>query len=301
MTIGEKLKEAREAQNITLDDLQDSTKIQKRYLVAIEEGNFDLLPGTFYARAFIKEYALAVGLDYRALLEEHQDEIPQTNGEMTEQYSRIQRSRRRSRTSSDTSAIFSLIPRIIVILLILGIIFIAWTLIQKSLGENEPITNNDQDSDAIIRPPKDTTDDIDDETEQDEEAAAEDPESNEDSGEETSDEGEESISVEVTDVGTGNIPESTITINHTSDQLLLTFTTDDRSWLDVLTPSGENLYGKELNSNESPLEFDITDHENIRINAGNSMALSIAVNDEPIEFPVEGRVHQKLILQFNKD
>src|SRR5690625_4870321 len=152
MTIGERLKEAREAQNITLDDLQESTKIQKRYLIAIEQGNFDLLPGTFYARAFIKEYALAVGLDSTTLLEEHHDEIPETNGGMTEQYSRIQRSRRRSRPSTDTSAIFSLIPRIIVILLIVGIIFVAWTLIQQSLGEDQPNRSDEQDSDAIIRP-----------------------------------------------------------------------------------------------------------------------------------------------------
>lgn len=296
MTIGEKLKEAREAQNITLDDLQDSTKIQKRYLVAIEEGNFDLLPGTFYARAFIKEYALAVGLDYKALLEEHQDEIPKTNGEMTEQYSRIQRSRRRSRQASDTSAIFSLIPRIIVILLILGIIFIAWTLIQKSLGQDEPIMKDDQDSDAIIRPPKDTSDDIEDEVEE-EGIVEEDEES--DTEEEVDEIDEESISIEVTEVGSGNVPESTITVNHTSDELLLTFSTDDRSWLEIVTSSGENLYRKEFSSDESPLELDITEHEEISINAGNTTALTITINDEPIDFPVEDRVHQRLILQFN--
>src|SRR5699024_8793629 len=118
MTIGDRLKEARESHNISLDDLQESTKIQKRYLQAIEDGNFNLLPGTFYDKAFIKEYALAVDLDPTALLDEHRDEIPETNGQLTEQYSRIQRSRRRSRPRSDSSAIFALIPRIIVVLLI---------------------------------------------------------------------------------------------------------------------------------------------------------------------------------------
>ena len=61
MEIGENLREAREAKEISLDDIQEMTKIQKRYLVAIEAEDFHVLPGRFYARAFIKEYAQAVG------------------------------------------------------------------------------------------------------------------------------------------------------------------------------------------------------------------------------------------------
>lgn len=68
--IGEKLKEARKAKGYTLDDLQQMTKIQKRYLIAIEEGNYDVMPGKFYARAFIKQYADTVGLNGDQLLEE---------------------------------------------------------------------------------------------------------------------------------------------------------------------------------------------------------------------------------------
>lgn len=46
--LGSYLKQVREEKMITLDDLQRTTKIQKRYLVAIEEGNFDTLPGIFF-------------------------------------------------------------------------------------------------------------------------------------------------------------------------------------------------------------------------------------------------------------
>ncbi|WBX79510.1 helix-turn-helix domain-containing protein [Virgibacillus salarius] len=43
MEIGARLKEAREAKNLSLESLQETTKIQKRYLLAIEEGNLHIL------------------------------------------------------------------------------------------------------------------------------------------------------------------------------------------------------------------------------------------------------------------
>jgi len=301
MNIGDRLKEARESHNISLDDLQESTKIQKRYLQAIEDGNFNLLPGTFYAKAFIKEYALAVGLDPKELLAEHSDELPEANGQITEQYSRIQRSRRRSRPRSDNSAIFALIPRIIVILLIVGIVFVAWTLIQETLGDSEQSPIEEQESDSIIRPPKDPSKDDEPEKSQDETDNSD--ELTEDGEEEEPVEPEptETISTEILTVGEGRVPESTIAVNYQADELIIIFEASDRSWLDIFTQDGENLFGKELNPDLSPLELDITDQEEITINAGNSTVLKITINDELIEFPPQDRVHQKLVLQLNKN
>lgn len=46
--LGIRLKEAREEKAMSLDDLQAATKIQKRYLTALEEGNYDIIPvGSF--------------------------------------------------------------------------------------------------------------------------------------------------------------------------------------------------------------------------------------------------------------
>lgn len=76
--LGQKLKEARGTKGLSIDQLHEITKIQKRHLVAIEEGNYDVLPGAFYARAFIKQYADAVGLNGEELLVEYQSTIPQS-------------------------------------------------------------------------------------------------------------------------------------------------------------------------------------------------------------------------------
>ena len=54
------LKELRISKEISLEDLQSKTKINIRYLEAIESGNFEVLP-TPYLRLFIRAYALEIG------------------------------------------------------------------------------------------------------------------------------------------------------------------------------------------------------------------------------------------------
>src|SRR5512142_1064571 len=56
------LKQAREAKNLSLADVSDTTFISIRFLEAIEAGKTDILPQA-YVRAFIREYAAVVGLD----------------------------------------------------------------------------------------------------------------------------------------------------------------------------------------------------------------------------------------------
>ncbi|QMU07907.1 helix-turn-helix domain-containing protein [Levilactobacillus suantsaii] len=78
ITLGKTLKDARIAKGFTLDDLQQATKIQKRYLIAIEDQQFDELPGDFYVRAFIKQYADMVDLDGAELLKQFDSALPST-------------------------------------------------------------------------------------------------------------------------------------------------------------------------------------------------------------------------------
>ncbi|WP_424765726.1 RodZ domain-containing protein [Paenibacillus sp. sgz302251] len=74
--LGELLRNAREKQGLSLDDIQESTKIRKRYLEAIESGDHTILPGPFYVRAFVKNYSEAVGLDPEEVLRLYQHEVP---------------------------------------------------------------------------------------------------------------------------------------------------------------------------------------------------------------------------------
>ena len=80
--LGNLLKKSRKEKKMTLDELQQKTKIQKRYLEAIEQGNFSVLPGDFYTRAFIRTYAEVVGLDGDEIMATYRNELPSIKTEV---------------------------------------------------------------------------------------------------------------------------------------------------------------------------------------------------------------------------
>lgn len=63
MTVGERLREARERQKVSLHAIAAKTNISVRFLDAIEKNQFDKLPGGIFTRGFIRSYASQVGLD----------------------------------------------------------------------------------------------------------------------------------------------------------------------------------------------------------------------------------------------
>ena len=68
-TIGEVLRLARTNQGLTLEELHKKIEIQLDMLEAMEADDFDQLPSPFYARSFLRKYALAVELDERIVLD----------------------------------------------------------------------------------------------------------------------------------------------------------------------------------------------------------------------------------------
>jgi len=61
-SFGTWLRRQREAREISLRDIAERTKISLRYLEAMEDDRFDLLPAPIFAKGFLKEYARYVGL-----------------------------------------------------------------------------------------------------------------------------------------------------------------------------------------------------------------------------------------------
>ncbi|MDI3269670.1 MAG: DUF4115 domain-containing protein [Bacillota bacterium] len=83
-SVGQKLKETREAKGLTLRDVQEATKIRLRYLEALESGHWDVFPGRVYVRGYIRAYAQFLGLPPDPLLhlwdESHPEEEDGADG-----------------------------------------------------------------------------------------------------------------------------------------------------------------------------------------------------------------------------
>jgi cytoskeletal protein RodZ len=62
-SFGSWLRQQREIRNITLREISDNTKIGMRYLEALEDDRFEVLPAPIFAKGFLREYAKYVGLD----------------------------------------------------------------------------------------------------------------------------------------------------------------------------------------------------------------------------------------------
>lgn len=69
MEIGKTLKEARLARGLTLEAVEEETKIRRKYIQAMEEEQFQILPGAVYAKAFLKNYAKYLNVNIEEALE----------------------------------------------------------------------------------------------------------------------------------------------------------------------------------------------------------------------------------------
>lgn len=73
--VGERLRAAREAQGLTLDEIAAGTRIPRRHLQTIEDGRYDGLPAATYSTGFIKSWARRLGLDGQVLADEFRAEM----------------------------------------------------------------------------------------------------------------------------------------------------------------------------------------------------------------------------------
>src|ERR1700734_4143535 len=69
--IGARLREARMRAKIDINEVETSTKIRAKYLRAIENEEWALLPGDVYVKSFLRTYGDSLGLDSRQLIDDY--------------------------------------------------------------------------------------------------------------------------------------------------------------------------------------------------------------------------------------
>lgn len=134
--LGDCLKEARKAKGYSLDDLQAITKIQKRYLAGIENEDYSMMPGAFYVRAFIKQYAEAVGLDAQEMLSLYREN--ESSAQMKEEVQRSAPQMSQSGGYMKSSRMNEVLPKIIAALFIIVILAVVIFLYKHQANSQKP-------------------------------------------------------------------------------------------------------------------------------------------------------------------
>ncbi|MFJ5670935.1 helix-turn-helix domain-containing protein [Bacillus safensis] len=276
--LGKRLVEAREEKGMSLEDLQTVTKIQKRYLLAIEQGNYDIIPGKFYIRAFIKQYAEAVGLNPEQLFEEFRKDVPSTyNDEVSDKLSNIKPQRELPKPASK---VLELLPTILIIGGIIVVIAIIYVIVQ-AVNHDSGQKNNQaapQQSESKYEVSEDSS--LAKDQKKKEKASSDDKEKT--SKKDDSSKDDEAVSLKAT-----NTEGSTTTYEVSgADKMELTISASQASWLRVRDESGKVLKMGELKDGES-FKTDLSDLSQVDIRLGNASGIDIKVNDETLKYELD--------------
>ncbi|MFB5660500.1 helix-turn-helix domain-containing protein [Alteribacillus sp. HJP-4] len=299
------LKSKREDQGLTLERMQELTKIQKRYLQAIESGSYDQLPGAFYARAFVKSYAEALHLNPDEVFENYGSELPQPKQQTSDLPSRAERARPRHAGTQKKKKNSSIVPAAIGILFLVIVASSIWVVVQgmnnsTSDGispENDPGVESDvNDEETSAEPEEEEPEQSENDSENGDNSNEGDEE--EDTGEEGNEESEDSDSA----------PELVSSENRRavfevsgSDNMNIELEFSGESYVDAREDWNDN--GSIIEEISSPgdgesVEIDYSDRDFVILNIGNSSAVTVSFNGNEIEYP-DSAPHQKL--RFDKD
>src|SRR5688572_6047352 len=145
--IGETLREARVRQRVNIEELEQSTKIRAKYLRALENEEFGLLPGPTYVKSFLRTYAEKLGLDPQLLVEEFRaqyEEPEPVEFQPIPSPGRDRRPRPRPPRFGPGAAIAAALVALLAFLLVLGL----------TGGEDEPERTVDRGPEKRQREPK---------------------------------------------------------------------------------------------------------------------------------------------------
>ncbi len=267
---------------MSLEDLQTVTKIQKRYLLAIEQGNYDIIPGKFYVRAFIKQYAEAVGLNPEQLFEEFRKDVPSTyNDEVSDKLSNIKPQRELPKPASK---VLELLPTILIIGGVLVVIAIIYVIVQ-AVNHDSGQKNNQtapQKSESKYEVSEDSS--LAKDQKKKEKAPSDDQEksSKKDDSSKDSSKDDETVSLKA-----ANTEGSTTTYEASgADEMELTISATKASWLRVRDESGKVLKMGELKDGES-FKTDLSELSQVDIRLGNATGIDIKVNDETLKYELD--------------
>lgn len=276
INIGETLRKARIDKKISLDELQQRTKIQKRYLLAIEENDFHELPSDYYLRTFIRQYADEVKLDGNYLIDvlDGKDRPMPTYPELET----VDGLRKNKHVESPTRARFkATLPMILLGLVALAIIsvvgYMTWLDHQETaiIPENSSVQVERSDVSSSV---------------------AEKVSSSQPKPVESSKEPEKPKMAFTMENNTTNA--ATMKVEHAEKPLKISFTGTERVWVGVQV-NGALTYQKTLEKVESETTELPADTAQAVITVGMAKYAEVKINDQALDFQPGNSLLQKNI------
>jgi hypothetical protein len=120
--IGSSLREARLRQELDFAELEERTKIRSKYLRALEDEQFDILPAPTYVKGFLRSYGEALGLDGQPFVDEYNSRFAVGEDEMVVHVRRMPVQRRDRAVRESRIAVVALVA----IAVLTALVIAAW-------------------------------------------------------------------------------------------------------------------------------------------------------------------------------
>jgi cytoskeletal protein RodZ len=145
LTLGEKLRQAREARGITLSEVAEQTRIAPLYIESIENDDYRGLPGGIFNKGFVKSFAKYVGVDEQEALQDYATLAANQGNQMAEEPKTY-----RPEVLTDERSSASSIPTIIFAVIILGLMTGGILFLVKYLQNNPSNSETELANTAIV-------------------------------------------------------------------------------------------------------------------------------------------------------
>lgn len=140
LTLGEKLRQAREERGISIMEVSEQTRISPLYLEAIENDDYSPLPGGIFNKGFVKTFAKYVGVDENEALQDYTRLVTQQTGSEESTEPQTYRPEVLTDDRASSSNILTIIFAVVILGLMTGGILFLVNYIQEQ--QNAPVTAN---------------------------------------------------------------------------------------------------------------------------------------------------------------
>ena len=292
--LGHILREARETKGLTLDEAQEETRINSRYLAALENGEYDKLPTPVHVRGFLRNYARFLGLDSQPLLERYELNLAQQSNSRSRKAQEPAPNQPPASLTNEQQIFFdpvnmevdvgdrrdpeTAVRIVIVIALIIAVGLIANRFVPMLLGNGDGSQSVDQGLNEFIQDITNRAIGT---------ATAQSGEMMEGEAEATEPAfvpGEIITSTSRNIIDATSDPSAPVTsatrptLPATMDEIALQLDVSERTWMEV-TIDGDVVFSGWARGDDPPFEW--TALEEAKVNTGNGAGIFVTINDQP--------------------